>query len=264
MVWSDRKAGFRIVACLVVLMLIVPFVSAAVNSTTIPRSPDPNDADRPDMIATLKTHVAYVGETQDARMEGVILYVDNISSGTGVTTLEQIHDDYLVIASSIPLMHTYAEIAKARDDLRVQTQLFSEETKAQMVKYKGSNDAMKPYISMSVNATEDALAAVNASLWLAGDSARLTLFNKDSDNRFLLIRNLGKEGIDTTVMKNISGQIDAQRAGLQAALSNQSADALKTSNTAIKTLNRQFRDNVASARASHEIAMKRDAMMAMK
>ena len=198
------------------------------------------------MIATLKTHVAYVGETQDARMEGVILYVDNISSGTGVTTLEQIHDDYLVIASSIPLMHTYAEIAKARDDLRVQTQLFSEETKAQMVKYNGSNDAMKPYISLSVNATEEALSAVNASLWLAGDSARLTLFNKDSDNRFFLIRSLGKEGIDTTVMKNISGQIDAQRAGLQAALSNQSADALKATNTAIKTLNRQFRENVAS------------------
>jgi len=65
-------------------------------------------------------------------------------------------------------------------------------------------------------------------------------------------------------MKNISSRIDAQRSGLQQALSNQSAEALKATNTAIKTLNGQFRENVASSRASYDIAMKRDAMMAMK
>jgi hypothetical protein len=264
MAWRDRKAAFRAVACLAILLLLVPYVSATVDSTTIPQSTAPNDVDRPDMIATLKTHVAYVGEAQDARMDGVIMYINNISDGTGITSLQQIQDDYLVIASSIPLMHAYAEIAKAREDLRVQTQLFSEETKAQMVMFNGSDDEMRSCIRSSTDAIDNTSAAMTDSLWLGKDSARLTLFNQASGDRTLLIRSLDKQGINITLAKNISDQIDAQRSSLQDALTGQSAEALKSTNTAIKTLTRQFRENVANSRAAFAIEMKRDAMMAMK
>jgi gas vesicle protein len=260
----DRKAGFRAVACLAILMLLVPYVSATVDSATIPKSTDPNDVDRPDVIATLKTHVAYVGEVQEARMDGVIMYVDNISDGSGITSLQQIQDDYLVIASSIPLMQSYAEIARAREDLRVQTQLFSEETKAQMVMFNGSEADMRSCIRSSTDAVDNAFSAMTDSLWLAKDSARLTLFNQASVQRTLLIRSLGKQGIDITLAKNISDRIDAQHSGLRDALTNKSAEALKSTNTAIKTLTRQFRENVASSRAALAIEMKRDAMMSMK
>jgi hypothetical protein len=264
MAWSDRKAAFRAVACLAVLMLLVPCVSATVDSTAIPKSTAPDDMDRPDMIATLKTHVAYVGEVQDARMNGVIMYINNISDGTGITSLQQIQDDYLVIASSIPLMHSYAEIAKAREDLRVQTQLFSEETKAQMVMFNGSDVDMRSCIRSSTDAVDNAFSAMTDSLWLAKDSARLTLFNQASGDRTLLIRSLDKQGINITLARNISDQIDAQRSSLRDALTSQSAGALVSTNTAIKTLTREFRENVASSRAALAIDMKRDAMMAMK
>jgi len=252
------------VAYLAILMLLVPYVSATVDSTTIPKSTAPDAVDQPDVIAALKTHVAYVGEVQDARMDGVILYVNNISDGTGITNLQQIQDDYLVIASSIPLMHGYAEIAKAREDLRVQTQLFSEETKAQMVMFNGSDADMRSCIRSSTDAVDNAFSGMTDSLWLGKDSARLTLFNQASVQRTLLLRSLGKQGIDTTLARNISDQIDAQRFSLQDALTNQSAEVLKSTNTDIKTLTRQFRENVASSRAALAIEMKRDAMMSMK
>jgi len=261
---GNHTAVLRAVACLAVLMFFVPCVSAVVDSTTMPKSTAPDDVDRPDVIAALKTHVAYVGEVQDARMNGVIMYINNISDGSGITDLQQIQDDYLVIASSIPLMHTSAEITKARDDLRVQTQLFAEETQARMVMFNGRDDEMRNCIRTSTDAIDNASVSLTDSLWLANGSARLTLFNQASEERMLLIRSLDKQGINVTPARNISEQIDAQNASLRDALTRQSAEALKSANAAIKTLTRQFREDVASSRAASAIAAKRDAMMAMK
>ncbi|MDD4138288.1 MAG: hypothetical protein PHT99_10435 [Methanoregula sp.] len=263
MVLTDRKGAARAVAWCVILMLLVPYVSATVSSATIPQSPDPNYEDRPEALASYKMHIAYGGEDQDVRMSGTIQYIDNISSGTGVTTLEQIHDDYLVIAASVPLMHTYAEISKAREDLRVQTQLFSEETKAQMVLFKGTNSDMRGSLRVYQNETENARSGNESPHWLANESARLTLFNKASMERFRTIRSLEKQGVNTTLIQNISGQIDAMRPVLQKVLINQSSPALKTTNAAIRTITHDFRENVASSRAALAIEMKRDAMMAM-
>jgi len=44
---------------------------------------------------------------------------------------------------------------------------------------------------------------------------------------------------------------------------NKSSVALQSSNAVIKSLNREFRQNVADTRAALAITMKRDAMMAM-
>jgi hypothetical protein len=264
MAMRDRKVVPGLCVCLVIMMLLVPYVSATVDSTTIPKSMDPNAEDRPEVIATLKTHVAYVGEVQDARMNGVIMYVDNISDGAGITGLQQIQDDYLLIASSIPLMHSYAEIAQARDDLRIQTQLFSDETKAQMAMFGGNDTDMRACISSSTDAVDNAISALTGPLWLSNESSRITVFNQDSDRRLLLIRSLDRMGIDTTLARNISDQIDAQRSGIQDALGNRSAAALVSTNTAIKALSRQFRENIESSRAAFAIETKGNAMTAMK
>lgn len=263
MIPRERKVIFRVVACLAILMLLVPYVSATVSSTTIPKSKDPNDADRPDAIATLKNHIAYVGEDQDIRMSGTIQYIDTISNGTGITNLQEIRDDYLVIASSIPLMHTSGEIAAAREDLGVKTKLFSEMTKARMVQFNGTTSGMRASLRSYQNETRNARSGNESSHWLANESARLTLFNKASVDRSRILVSLAEQGMNTTIARNISEQIDAQRPGLQSALSNQSAKALKSTNAVIRTLTRQFREHVATARAAHQIEMKRDAMMAM-
>jgi hypothetical protein len=39
--------------------------------------------DSAELISLLKMHIAYVGKTQQARMDGVIMYIDRISGGTG-------------------------------------------------------------------------------------------------------------------------------------------------------------------------------------
>ncbi|MDD1694415.1 MAG: hypothetical protein LUQ71_06790 [Methanoregula sp.] len=259
----DRQVAFRAGACLVVLMLLVPFVSATVDSDTIPKSQTPNQADRPETIASLKMHTAYVGEDQDVRMSGTIQYINNISRGAGTTTLQEIRDDYLVTASSIPLMGTSAEIIKARENLRILTQRFSEETRARMVQFNGTKGDMRASLQSYQNATANALSGNESIHWLANESARLTLFNRDSTKRMLQIKDLGKQGINTTLAKNLSEQIDAQRPVLQKVLTNKSAEALATTNTAIKALTLEFRKNVASSRAALVIEMKRDAMMAM-
>ncbi|MGA2918744.1 hypothetical protein [Methanoregula sp.] len=264
MVIGDRKVVLKAGVCLLLLLLIAPYVSASVDSTSIPASKDPNAIDNPELISAFKLHTAYLGQGQEARMDSVISYIDNISGGTGTSNLEQIEDDYLVIASSIPLMTTNAEITRARDDMRVQTQLFSEDTKAQLVMFNGSTDDMRANIATSEQAANSTITNFTDSLWLAKDSARLTIFNTDSQQRALLLLSLDRQGIDTTLARNISDQIDAQRASLQDSLTNNSADSLVTVNTGIRMLNRQFRKTVEDSQAAMAIELKRQALMAMK
>jgi hypothetical protein len=259
----DLQAVIRAGAGLVLLMLLVPLVSATIDSTTvIPVSRAPDAQDSQAVIASLKYHVAYVGMDQNARMDGVIRYIDTISGGTASTSLQQIQGDYLVIAASIPLMQTNDEISRAREALRVQTQLFSEETKARMVQFNGSTADMRASIRSSTDTADKVISRAKGALWLSGESARITLFMQDSIMRNITLRNLTEQGIDTTIARNISDQINAQRTSLQASLSNKSAAALGATNDAIKSLNRQFRENVASARATRVIELKSMAMMA--
>ena len=120
------------------------------DNTDIPPSTGPLDKDNPELISVLKTHTAYVGVMQQARMNGVIAYIDRISDGAGTTNLRWIQDDYLAAASSISLLYTSDEITAAREEMRAQSIRFSDETKTQMAAFNG-NDAD---LRVSTNATE--------------------------------------------------------------------------------------------------------------
>ena len=260
---NGRSRIARVALGLLILMLVVPFASAVVNSDTLPASKDPNYVDRPEAIASLKNHVAYIGEIQDARMAGVIRYIGNISIGNGTVELEQIRDDYLVAASTIPLMQTNDDIAKARDRLTTYSREFSEETKTQMILYKGSSDALQLSTRASVNAADADIIRHNGSLWLASESARLTVFNQDSVKRTKMITTLANHSTDTGMIRNLSEQIDAQRPGLEKALTTKSFESLETTNEKIRVLTKEYRDTVQKARAAWELQTKLDAMMAM-
>ncbi len=254
---------FRVALCLLALVLVVPLASAVVNSDTLPASKDPNYADRPAAIVTLKSHSAYIGELQDARMAGVIKYIGNISTGNGTVELEEIRDDYLVALSTIPLMQTSDEIVKARDGLRTYTTEFSEETKDQMGRYSGNNTVLQIYTRASVNAADAVIIRHNGTLWLADESARLTVFNRDSMQRTRMIATLTNHSVDTKTIQNLSEQIDAQRPNLQGALTNKSITSLKLTNEKIRVLTKEYRDTVQEARAAWALQTKLDAMMAM-
>ena len=242
--------------------MIVPYVSASVDLNSLPADNTPLAENNPAVISALKLHAAYLGQTQEARMDGVIAYIDTISNGKGTVNLQQIQDDYLVIASTIPLMTTYSEISDARDRMRTQTQLFSKETETQFVLFNGSTEDMRVRVESSEQVAESSFGNLKDSLWLAKDSARLTLFNAESGQRSFLLRSLDMQGIDTSLARNISDQIDGQRTNLQVALSNNSAAALMTFNDGIKILNRQFRTTVADSQDAMTLELKRQALMA--
>ena len=254
---------FRVAFCIITLMLVVPLASAVVNSDTLPASSNPNYVDRPEAVASLKDHVAYICELQDARMSGVIRYIGKISVGNGTAELDRIRDDYLVAASSIPLLQTNAEIVKARDSLHAYTTEFSDEAKDQMVRYSGNNTVLQIYTRASVNAADADILRHNRTLWLADESARLTVFNLDSMKRTQLISTLANNSVDTGILQNLSEQIDAQRPNLQGSLTNKSITSLKITNEKIRVLTKKYRDTVQKARAAWALQIKLDAMMAM-
>jgi hypothetical protein len=255
---------FRSLGCLLFLLVLVILpVTASVDSTVIPKSKDPLAQDRPDVIAVIKTHVAYVGEAQQARMDGVIHYIALISNDSGTSSLQEIRDDYMTTASSIPLMSTANEITEARNELQAQSRLFSEETKSQMITFNGSFDDLRGNISIPVRIVDDSFNGMKDALWLAKDSARLTVFNTESVQRSLLLDSLEKQGIDISKARNISEQIDAQRVALQKALVDNSAASLRTVNDGIKSMNREFRTAVQEYRTDMQIQMKQAAVLAM-
>ena len=259
-----RKVAPAILGLILTCVLLSPvFASVIQDGTPVPMSKGTLAQNSPDLIGPLKNHVAYVGQTQDARMDGVIAYIDTISDATGTGSLREIQEDSMAVASSIPVMQTADDIAEARTELQRQSCLFAEETRLQMVTFNGSTDAMREKVSASMQPVEDSITRLKDSLWLAKDTARLTVFNRESQQRAEILRSLSKQGIDISRAENISRQIDARRSDVQAALSGKSVGALKTANQSIKQLNREFRTTVEGYRIEHQIEMKRAAILAM-
>ena len=60
-------------------VLFVPMVGAVTESTGQSSSQNYLNQDSAELLSPLKMHVAYVGKTQQARMDGVITYIDKIS-----------------------------------------------------------------------------------------------------------------------------------------------------------------------------------------
>ncbi|MFA4860351.1 hypothetical protein [Methanoregula sp.] len=256
-------------ACLLLVigsLFLVAAVSAAaapVNGGEIPSSSDPLYRDRPENIAALKTHIAYVGESQEARMDGVIEYVSNISGSAGIGRLQQIRNDYLAAAATIPVMQTSDQINALRDDMCAQTKLFAGETMAQLVLFNGTPEGMRVTTGASMNAFEISFNSMTDPLWLSRDSARIVVFNRESEERNFTLRSLSEKGIDITQAQQISDQIDAKRSEVEAALRNNQDGAILKVNTGIKSLNQQFRNTVSDYRTSLEIQMKGAAILAM-
>jgi predicted phage tail protein len=104
---------------------------------------------------------------------------------------------------------------------------------------------------------------VKESLWLARDTARITVFNQESQQRTALLNSLSRQGIDISLARNISQQIDTQRSAIQKALSENSVSSLKTVNSGLKALNRQFRGEVQAYQIDLQIQMKQASALAM-
>jgi hypothetical protein len=245
-----RKEGMDGMRAGLIFCICISCVSAFLSATCtaadlpMPDSSDYSTKDNPVQIGALKTHVAYVGETQQARMDGVIRYIDTISNGTGSVGLRMIEQNYMATVSSVPLMFTESEIEVSRITLKDLSRKFSDETIAKMNTFKGSPEGLRSSINKSLSAFDDALAAVPGPFWLAQNSARIIVFNSSSLERQLLLARLGAAGVDTTQAQQISADIDAKFPDLQAAIAGGKKGAIQEVNRAIWGLSQQFRSVV--------------------
>jgi len=263
-----RNARRTVCLCAVLICIVaalIPFAGAAPTPLPLPQANTTSylERDNPELISALKLHVAVLGQEQQARMDGVIQYINSISGGVGSYNLQLMEEDYLTTASSIPFMNTADEIDAARDDMRKQTQLFAEETQAQFLIFNGSTDAMGGYVNASVKTADGTFSDLKNSLWLARDTARLTVFNTYSERRTQLLDGFSGSGIDISLAKNLSDRIDGQRTVLMAALSSKKSAKIQDANSGIKDLNRQFRDVVQAYRADLKLKLDTAAIMAI-
>ena len=246
------------------LAMIAPVASALGDNMYVPTSSGPLDNDNPELISVLKTHAAYVGVMQQARMDGVIAYVDRISDGAGTTNLRWIQDDYLAAASSISLLYTSDEITTAREEMRAQSIRFSDETKTRMAAFNGNDADLRASTNATEMDAETTFTRMPDAAWLRKGSARLAAFNTSAEKRAAVLLTLTRNGVDITQASKLSEQIDAKRTELQVVVVKNKNGTLLALNSGIAKLNSQFRTTVEESLKDREIQLKAAAMLAMK
>jgi hypothetical protein len=226
------------------IAIIAPIVSALPENTAPSGSQNIIIQDNGEILSSLKTHVAYIGKLQQARMDGVIQYIDQISGDSGSAYLQQIEEDYLMAAFPIPVMRTVDEINAARDEMRRQSILFADETNAQMARYNGTTDEMRANANSNMQTIERTFNSIMYSSWLASETTRLSVFNQSSERRTGILDKLSAQGIDISQAQNLSEQIDAQQSEMENALLQNRDGALPPIASGLKQLNQQFRNTI--------------------
>jgi hypothetical protein len=201
-------------------------------------------------------HIAYVGKTQQARMDGVINYIDRISGGTGTAGLRQIQEDYLMAAFPVPVMRTVEEITEAREEMRRQSILFVDETNAQLAMFNGSYDDMQSSAEAALHPVEESYNCLKYSSWLASQTTRFMVFNQSSERRTAILDDLSLHGMDVTYPKTLSAQIDAQHAELENALLQNQDGVLLSINSGLRLQKQQFHITVEGYRMNLQAQMK--------
>jgi len=204
--------------------------------------------DSPEIIQALKSNTVYLGESQEARMNGVIRYIGCLSQGS-VIELGWIREDYLTTASSIPLMDSSAEIDAARQDMQAKSVLFSDETANQIARSGGDPDAMKAYINDSMQALDASTGTANATHWLRSANARMIVFERSARDRNATLAALSEQDVDIAKAQGISDQINGERQELQLVLGHRGEETIKSENSRIRMLNLQFRSAIRECRA---------------
>jgi hypothetical protein len=243
--------------------VIAPVASASPDPAAIAESQYIIIQDNAELLSCLKTHAAYIGKTQEARMDGVIQYIERISGGTGSSRLYQIQEDYMIAALSIPVLGSVNEINAAREEMRRQSILFADETNAKLVMFNGTTDEMRAHANTNTLGIERTFNSIMYSSWLAGDTTRLTLFNRSSDRRIATLDMLNSQGLDVSEAQHLSDQIDAQHAELENALLQNRDESVLSITSGLKYLNQQFRNTIEVYETNARMQMKTTQIMSM-
>lgn len=259
-----RTTCMKISLGLLFIALLVPMVTVVSGDTGPLNSQNYLTKDDPQVIAALKSHTVYIAESQQARMNGVIRYTDNISNGSGTEELRWIQEDYLSAASSIPLMFTSDEINAARADMQDQSVRFSDETAHQLVAFGGNVDSMRDFTNDSLKGFDDSFNDPNHTQWLSTARARLTVFNESANDRNVTLSELRAQGIDVTQAETISDEINAEHTELISVLRHDGDMTIEEVNSKIKMLNQDFRNTIREYRADMQVRDQFAAIEAIK
>ena len=225
-------------------MLSGPVAAAVTPGSSLSDSPGYFIQDSAQKISPLKMHIAYIGKTQQARMDGVITYIDRISGGTGTASLRQIQENYLIAAFPVPVMRTVEEITEAREEMQRQSILFVDETNAQLAMFNGSRADMQSSAEAAVHPVEESYNCVKYSSWLASQTTRSQVFNQSSARRTAILKDLTQQGMDVTYPESLSARIDAQHAELENALLKNQDGTLLSINSGLRLLKEQFHTTI--------------------
>jgi hypothetical protein len=236
--------------------LFVPVTGAVTQSTGQSGSQSSVIQDKVELISPLKMHIAYVGKTQQARMDGVITYIDRISGGTGTAGLRQMEEDYLTAAFPVPVMRTVEEITEAREEMRRQSILFADETNVQLAVFNGSTADMRSSAEAALHPVEESYNCLKYSSWLTSQTTRFMVFNQSSDRRTAILDDLSLHGMDVSYPKSLSTQIDAQHAELENALLQNHDEASISINSGLRLLKQQFRITVVGYQMNLQAQLK--------
>ena len=260
-----RFGILRFCLCLLYLIpVIAPVASASPDPAALPGSQNIIIQDNAELLSSLKMHAAYIGKTQEARMDGVIQYIERISGGMCSARLYQIQEDYLIAALSIPVLRSADEINTAREEMRHQSILFADETNAKLVMFNGTTDEMRVNANASMRVIEESFNGIMYSSWLSSEATRLTLFNESYKRRTATLEMLSSNGLDVSEARNLSDQIVAQHAELEDALLQNRDGASVSITSGLKQLNQQFRNLVEGYQTDAQIQMKKTEIMSMK
>jgi len=201
-----NKPGILNTGLIILLMctFFVPLTSAVTLNTGQYGSVDYVIQDSAELISPLKMHIAYVGKTQQARMDGVITYIDRISSGSGTASLREIQEDYLTAAFPVPVICTAEEITEAREEMRRQSILFADETNTQLAVFNGSIADMRASAEAVMHPVEESFNNIKYSSWLASQTTWFTVFNQSAKRRTAILEDLSVNGLDVSYPRNLS------------------------------------------------------------
>ena len=260
-----RKTTFMKVSTgLLFIALLVPMVTIDLREPGQLNSQNYLAKDDPQIIAALKSHIVYIAESQQARMNGVIRYAGTISNSSGVEELRWIQEDYLTAASSIPLMYTSDQINAARLDMQDQSVRFSDETANQLVVFNGNADSMRAFINDSMKGFDDSFNDPNHTQWLTTARARLTVFNESANDRNATLFALKAQGVDVNRAEKISDEINAEHTELMSVLMHKGDVTIEQVNSKIRVLNQDFRNAIRDYRANMQVQVQFAAIQAIK
>jgi ribosomal protein L13E len=232
--------------CLILAFLVlVPAACAIVENREIPASIDPPERDSPANIAALKQHAAYIGGSQQARMDGVIAYIETLGGSDNSERLRRVQNDYMAAAASIPAVGTADQIGDLRDEMRVQSGRFEEETHARLLFLNGTAEGVQEYVNISLTAFDLSMKDMTDPFWLSKTSARLVVFDHESRERNFTMRNLAEAGVDVRDARALAGGIDEMRPKFEAVVQqNNRYGTIFSLNSEVKSLNQKYRNTI--------------------